>query len=945
VVSERNSLQSTYYAIKIAVSIAIICVMAGLFIMKERFDDARAYEAQRAETALAINNLADDITARMTRIVLVGTGFSGAIALKPEITQDDFETYVASVLRDDVAVANVALGRDSVIEFVYPYEQNADVVGYDLRERPEQWVVAERARETGENILQGPVELVQGFEGYILREPIFLRQDGVDQYWGLMSIVFSAELFFEGLGIEDVLASYELAIRSPGGEAMVLGEAALFSQDTVQRFVDVPGGLWEVAAIPRGGWIADVDSAGPLILFLLATVLVLLIANALFHQREKALYAGEQLQAAIGVLADGFVLFDRDDRLIVCNQRYREIYAKSAPVIRPGVRFEELLRYGLEQGQYTAAKGREDEWLAERIRAHRSPEYTLEQQLDDGRWLRVREMATPDGGRVGIRVDITEQVNSRKRAEIAETRLRDAIDVVPASFWLFDPQERLELVNGRALASVAEIGNSVEVGKSLEDFVARIVVLEQAAGDVRDGQERARHILRLLRGESAEFELRLGRDSWLKFFSHRTNEGGIVCFSVDVSELMLHERWLQQSNARLRAVLKERDKAEARFADVADISSEWFWEQDADARLTFVSSGFQKATGVPPEAVLGKRRSEWIAEDVGDNDLEHRTIAEKVAAREPFFGYIYRSNLRPDEEAWYRSSGKPVYDEHGAFRGYIGTAGDVTQLYTALRGAQRADEAKTQFLNVISHELRTPMTIVLGFNAFLLNVDSLPEFRRFRDKVASGDTAEIEADYLAAVTQVKRFAEKIQAAGDQLQHLIQDILDLARIEANTMHIDVARVQAAPVVQSIVEQMQPLATEKGVALVAEVAEAALKCDETRLRQILINLVANAIKFTDTGAITIRVAPRDGMIEFCVEDTGIGIPEEALPTIFDRFTQVDISSTRNQGGAGLGLSISKELIRLQGGTITATSVQGEGTTIVFTIPAWETVEATK
>jgi PAS domain S-box-containing protein len=926
---------------RIAVNVAIVLVMTGLFIMKERSDQARAYEAQRANTVLIVNELVDNISEKMNRILLVGGGFAAAMTLKPDIDQDDFAAYAATVLRSEKALVNAAVVRDDRIDFVYPYDQNKHLIGADLSTVPDQKAALDRARDTRRSVFQGPVALLQGFDGYILREPIFQRVDGQLVYWGAMSMVFSNK-FLDGLGIEKAQVQYDVAIRSPESAQLVIGDAALFAQDTVRRSVDVPGARWQVAAVPREGWIVSAHSADLFLIYTAVTAFSLLIANLLFNQRAKALRSSEQLHAAIDVLYDGFVLFDADDRLIVCNQRYRDMYAASAPAIYPGAKFEDILRYGLEHGQYDAAKGREEEWFAERVEAHRQTNYTLEQQLNQGLWLRVREMETPDGGRVGIRVDITEQVVSRQRALVAETRLRDAIEAVPASFWLFDPDEQLELLNGRALQSVQDDGSDIAVGLTLEEFVATIVSHEVPGYEGEEADRRQAHLLRQLRTNTAEFELHLGEDSWFKYLSHRTAEGGTVCFGVDVSELMLHERWLQQSNTRLRDALKERDAAESRLADVADISNEWFWEQDDRMRVTFVSPGFERATGIPAADLIGKKRSELIIEDAGFDSGDKHTIAERIGAREAFRGYIYQANLTPGVETWLRTSGKPIYDDNGVFRGYIGTAADVTQLYSALRDAKRADEAKTQFLNVISHELRTPMTIVLGFNAFLLSIENLPEFRQFRKTLASIDDPALEAEYVAAVSQVRRFSEKIQAAGDQLQNLIQDMLDLARIEANTMHINARQVRASPVVDSIIDQMQPLAKEKGIRIVGEVEDVDVKCDETRLRQILINLIANAIKFTDTGSITVRTEDVDGMIAFTVEDTGIGIPQEAIPTIFERFTQVDISSTRNKGGAGLGLSISKELIRLQGGTISATSEQGKGTKIRFTIPRWEAVE---
>lgn len=151
----------------------------------------------------------------------------------------------------------------------------------------------------------------------------------------------------------------------------------------------------------------------------------------------EAKAAQARLMAAVGALTDGFALYDAEDRLVLCNERYREIYPKSAAAMTPGTTFEEILRYGLARGEYSAAVGREEAWLADRMRAHRAPEHQMEQELQDGRWLRIFERATPDGGRVGLRVDITALKQAEERAladrSAAMDASMDAIAITDAS--------------------------------------------------------------------------------------------------------------------------------------------------------------------------------------------------------------------------------------------------------------------------------------------------------------------------------------------------------------------------------------------------------------------------------------------------------------------------------------------------------------------------------
>jgi len=933
---EKNQLRSSRRAILIAANLLVFGLLSLTFYMRSGEEAERAVQRARAEALDVTNHLAEHITSKLNGVSRVGSSFAGAIALEPNIQQSDYSRFASTISLQDAGVVNIAAVRDMRVELVHPFDDNAQLIGRDLRDIPEQLSVAEEVQATGESVLQGPVRLMQGFDGFILRQPLYFNEASEQQIWGLLTIVFSAEGFFEDFRLEDVLSRYDIAIRSSRDGARVFGAAEVFAGDALVRSVAIPGGNWQIAIAPVAGWTGAFSNSAMLNAYLVTLVLALGLTNYLFRQREKNLRASEQLQAAIGVLADGFVLYDSDDRLVVCNEKYANLYNESKPAIVPGARFRDILQYGLDRGQYPDAIGREAEWLEARMAAYNAGDVTLEQQLSDGRWIRIREMPTPDGGRVGIRVDITQQVESRRRIEIAESRLRDAIDAVPAGFWLFDGDQRLEIVNARALEPFLQGAEPVALGETLEEVIDHLLRLEAPTASATDIASRRKQLMDLLGREFAEFEVEVGHDRWFRYFSQRTKEGGLVCFGVETTEVKRQEETLRRSNEQMRSVLRERDAAEARFAEVADISTEWFWEQDEDARLIYLSPGFGKATGVPPKEVLGKPRHNLALDKEGEHPLA--ILDKKVAAHEPFEDVIYPANISPGRELWFRTSGRPVFDDSGKFRGYIGTAADVTQLYTALREAKRADEAKTQFLNVISHELRTPITIVLGFNAFLKNLEYIPEFKRVRTAIGQSEDDTLAPAFEAAVQKVESFANKIDVAGEQLHKLIQDVLDLARIEASTLRVNLVPIEAGSIVASIIEQIEPLAEGKDIEFLSDVETMTLKTDEVRLRQVLINLLSNAVKYTDQGQVSVRAwRSRDDAV-FEVEDTGLGIPGEALDRIFDRFTQVDASATRSQGGLGLGLTISRELITLLGGTIDASSSEGEGTRITFTLPLW-------
>jgi signal transduction histidine kinase len=228
---------------------------------------------------------------------------------------------------------------------------------------------------------------------------------------------------------------------------------------------------------------------------------------------------------------------------------------------------------------------------------------------------------------------------------------------------------------------------------------------------------------------------------------------------------------------------------------------------------------------------------------------------------------------------------------------------------------ERANRLKSEFLASVSHELRTPMNAIIGYTKLML--DGL-----------DGDLTEQQMADLQRVAQ----------AADNLLSLINGLLDLAKIEAGKMELNSEEVDVRLVVEEVIELIRPQADTKGLALEMDVSRAlpTAFADRARVRQVLVNLAANAVKFTERGSVTIAVAAADGWLTLAVSDTGVGISPEAQVYIFDEFRQADSSTTRRYGGTGLGLAISKRLVALHGGRIWVESVAGSGSTFSFTLP---------
>ncbi len=742
-----------------------------------------------------------------------------------------------------------------------------------------------------------------------------------------------------------------------------------------------------------------------------------------------------RLENAMEALHDGFAYYDADDRLVMCNARYREFYPRSADAMQPGATFEAILRHGLAQGEYRDAVGREEEWLARRLADHRALQNVQEQHLADGRWLRVIERATPDGGRVGMRIDITELKN-------AERRLEDIIAAAAVGTWEWDietgehqinerwagmlgytlddlrpltlatwerlvhpddigiAQERLAAVlrceavaqehevrmrhrdghwvhvmsRGRvtrwtpsgAPAAMAGIHIDVSALKQAEarlDEIIKAAALGTWESDLETGHNRVNTRWAEMLGyrledlgdqsidvwrrlvhpadlamldrqhqdlgpggcDRLENEVRLRhRDGhWVWVLSRgrvvrRMADGSpavIAGIHIDITDLKDREAALNAANRGLERALAERDAAERRFLDIAAVSTDWFWEQDAEGRFTFLSESFARATGVDPASQLGRTRRE-LFRDYPEvwSSADWDALEAQIARREPFAEFVYQLPMASGQSRpmWVRISGAPFHDAEGRFAGYRGVGADVTQLYTAKERAEAASRAKSRFLANMSHEIRTPLNGVLGTAELLDATLTDPEQRRM----------------LAA----------IRESGEGLLKLLNDILDLAKVEAGKLTLEQVPFRPAMLAERIAALHGPAAQARGLTLAVDcTVEEQRTGDPHRLLQVLHNLVGNAIKFTPAGsvAVTIAAAPGDHLT-ITVADTGIGMTEDQIGRAFDDFEQADNTVARRFGGSGLGLAIVRRLVDLMDGSIAIASAPGRGTTFTVTAP---------
>ncbi|MBN8488503.1 MAG: PAS domain-containing protein, partial [Burkholderiales bacterium] len=357
-----------------------------------------------------------------------------------------------------------------------------------------------------------------------------------------------------------------------------------------------------------------------------------------------------------------------------------------------------------------------------------------------------------------------------------------------------------------------------------------------------------------------------------------------------------------------------------RMAELLRISSDWTYVLDARGRLVDISASFESHTGLPVEGFLhlGEPGRPRLREDEGAQQLR-----EALKAQRGFRDQRIAFELPDGGWLAVQGNGEPLHDEAGHFLGWWGAARNVTPqveveraLAEARHRAEAANEAKSAFLATMSHEIRTPINGVLGLARLLRR---LPPDQRVRRE---------------------ELLDLLSGAATELSDLVTDVLDLSRLEAGKLSLRVTTIDLHRLAASCFRAPAALGRERGLAMHlqtdADVPQHVL-ADPLRLRQVLDNLLGNALKFTHRGEVRLRLSrPDPGHLCLEVLDSGIGVPAEMRSRLFQPFEQADASRRRRHGGSGLGLSICAELARLMGGRIEHQDADGGGSRFLVTLP---------
>ncbi|MBL7128994.1 MAG: PAS domain S-box protein [Ignavibacteria bacterium] len=495
----------------------------------------------------------------------------------------------------------------------------------------------------------------------------------------------------------------------------------------------------------------------------------------------------------------------------------------------------------------------------------------------------------------GIYVDITDRKRAIEALKEREAHLSAILENLPSLIMFIDKDYSvLSFNNTLRLGYIQMYGVRLEIGMNL------INVISEETGKLwKERYDRA------LKGEKFRIEETININGEDRYFSTSFNPVttassetlGILVISQDITEYY-------------------------RLSLVARQTTNSIIITDLKRRIQWVNEGFTRLTGYTLKESIGKSPKELLQGDETEKETMNYMV-EKLDDGTGFSMRVY--NYKKDKTGfWNELHVDPMYDSSGKHIGFIGIQNDVTDkvnqsiaLKEAKENAEEGSRLKTAFLANMSHEIRTPLNGILGFAELLSSELKLTEYK-----------------------DIYSYADSIHKSGKRLLNVINDILDISKIEANKMELSIEDYSLEEIISRELVLFYPKAKSKGIKLIfnSPKEDVLSPTDENRLSEVINNLIENAIKFTEKGSVTVNIGFDETKNKnyLRVEDTGIGIKKEYLPYIYDSFTQADNSYSRKFEGSGLGLSISKRLIELMDGSIEIETEEGVGTKITVFLP---------
>ncbi|MGB1024955.1 MAG: PAS domain S-box protein [Rhodospirillaceae bacterium] len=879
----------------------------------------------------------------LTQSLSLSQGLAAQFAVEGDLSEQQFSAVARRLVGEAPGILNMGLIKGTVLEVVEPAEGNETAMGLDFRNLPRQW---ERFAETIDQRspkLVGPMDLVQGGSGLIFRRPVFSTDDRA--YLGMISTVIDMEEII--YLVSRLEARFDLALRGRDGRGaegeVFYGPAKLFdpASNSVTLPLTLPGGVWMVAARPKGGWEMLIEEGvqQTQALLILLTLLVIFSAGTFLSyalDRRQTISLLRRREAEVDGLInnapDAIVVVTREGQIVRANKQAETLFGYEDGELL-GLSVEALLPTELRAEHPAQRDAFHAAGMSRPLRGIRP----LEALTKKGTTLPVEinlSLSGTEGDHLVMAAvrDVSRRIAAETARREAEEILTEALESISDGFVIYDAEDRLILCNNAYREFYKSSAEAIRIGAKFQDILQYGLDRGQYSDAGDTTESRAAWMQKRLadhRNPKGALLQHLDDGRWLRIAERRTSSGRIVGVRADVTEVKRAEEALARSEARSRMLLSSSPIGVAlinRHSEVVYANSRlqmlfgaslatdgdrrgdrlYAFPQDRLAILEALSDG---QPFVERETMMRHEDGSvfWALVAVAKADfVEDGTIV----------AWIYDIDARKQAEADLAESRALLEDRAKDLQRTVEIANRERQR------AESATQAKGEFLARVSHEIRTPLTAILGMAELLLRAKLDPRSQTY--------------------------CETLQQSAETLLVLINDILDFSKIESETFSLSQEPFAPRAVFQSVVNMLEVNARTKGLVLALDYVEGTearlaeyLVGDQHRLQQILVNLVGNAIKFTDAGQVTLRLTkieePSEGVqtLYLEIEDTGIGI-DLSEDDVYRPFLQGSGGMTRKYGGTGLGLAITRHLVSAMSGHLSYTTPAEGGTVFRVVLP---------
>ena len=970
-------------------SISVTLIISSFFIFLGTIEKERDYYEYRSYALSQLSTIKAKLEDTINSTTSLSYGVAAYVSTNPNLNNSDFEGLASKLIVHNKHIRNFGLAKNNVLTYIYPLKGNEEALGFKVLEHPEQRESALRAIKTKQTVVAGPINLVQGGIGFISRTPIYLKPSGKEKggkrYWGQVSVVIKMDTLFEEAGI---LNNKELniAVRGKDGTGasgdIFFGDKSVFQSDPILMDVVLPEGSWKLAAIPKAGW--ESVSSVPLRLKILRTIISLTIGFLVFiylKAQQRIMESEEKYKMFFQNERDAIVVHDESGEFFDINPAWERLYGysrKESLKLRatdisaePENTKAAISRAFLEGTAYIPLRWHKKKdgtvfpvelsasvfpWKGQRLVSVSARDITERKKAEET----IKRYSQNLERLLDISRELTTTIELKELYRKVITVSKDLFKLDFSTLMILsDDKSHLTIYDTVGFPESMIDTFSLVEGQGLSTYVVK----NKATSTVIDFNTETRFEV-----PPVVFEKKITSALCVPMMIENEVFGVLIGHTIDKREFAEEEILLYQNIANEAAVAIKNSmnivalsRSEQRIREMMENVPVGINISTPEGEIIETNSTLLKMFGYGKEEFLNlsataiyynpEDRKKFL-ELHKEESVKDFVVLLKRKDRVPFWGSItsilqtthtgQTRFLNVITDITLRKQAEEIMREHSKTL-EAEVKKRTSEFEAAKLQAEMANRAKSEFLANMSHELRTPLNSIIGFSQIIY--DGI-----------TGPLTEKQKECL----------DNVLKSGDHLLLLINDILDISRIEADKIELEPVKFDLKKMLEESAGMFKERALKKDIKTSLDIGEGmdTIYADERRIRQVLLNLLSNAYKFTPDGG-SVQVFARrvsssrfqgsskkqekenlhlatsdlklDGnFIEISIVDTGIGISEEDQKRLFTPFEQLEHVYTKKYEGTGLGLYLSKRLVEIHGGKIWVESKKGEGSKFTFTIP---------